>query len=182
MSTHHALNYLQTSFPRWLLLVSGAHIFYEQKANLTLQQSKSLRDAGSGHSGRNRSTLVSAPPTHAKGVSAAQNIRLLRYCKSCSVAVHWNILYAFPHDRLAWYEDTLRLLPLLRHLDPPSGLNHLIIERFSPYHTNPGAVGLSALGPIDAYRSVLPQTATYPKLHTTSPELMRANRGENHES
>lgn len=137
-----------------------AHIFYEQKANLNLHQVKLLREAG---------VAVIQPGIEAlstpllrlmrKGVSAAQNIRLLRYCRSCDIAVNWNLLYAFPQDRLAWYEETLRLLPLLRHLHPPSGLSHLSLDRFSPYHDNPGAFGISAVAPIDAYLDVLPRDA-----------------------
>jgi ribosomal peptide maturation radical SAM protein 1 len=152
--------YFRTLLP--VLARSGprAHIFYEQKANLSLRQVKSLRDAG---------VAIVQPGIEAlstpllrlmrKGVSAAQNIRLLRYCRSCSVAVNWNLLYALPQDRLSWYEDTLRLLPLLRHLPPPSGLMHVSIDRFSPYHDHPDRFGVSALDPLDAYRDVLPRDA-----------------------
>lgn len=153
-------DYFQTLIPALADSGLGAHIFYEQRANLTLRQVKSLRDAGVATIQAGIEALASPLlQLMRKGVSAAQNIRLLRYCKSCCVTVNWNLLYAFPQDRLTWYEDTLRLLPLLRHLDPPSGMNHLSIERFSPYHDAPDAFGISALTPIDAYSSVLPQTA-----------------------
>jgi ribosomal peptide maturation radical SAM protein 1 len=153
-------DYFRTLLPALAASGLGAHIFYEQKASLSLHQVKSLRDAG---------IVVVQPGIEAlsspllrlmgKGVSAIQNIRMLRYCASCSVAANWNLLYAFPQDRLSWYEDTLKLLPLLRHLDPPGGLNHVSIERFSPYFDNPDAFGISAIDPIDAYRDVLPQDA-----------------------
>ena len=153
-------DYFRTLLPA--LAGSGveAHIFYEQKANLKLQQVKALRDAGVAIIQPGIEAL-SSPLLRLirKGVSAAQNIRLLRYCRSCSVTVNWNLLYAFPQDRLSWYEDTLRLIPLLRHLHPPSGLSHVSIDRFSPYHDNPEAFGISALDPIDAYRNVLPRDA-----------------------
>lgn len=153
-------DYFRTLLPALAKSGLGAHIFYEQKANLKLQQVKSLRDAGIAVIQPGIEAL-SSPLLRLmrKGVSAAQNIRLLRYCTSCSVAVNWDLLYAFPQDRLAWYEDTLRLLPLLRHLHPPNGFSHLSLHRFSPYHDNPDVFGISALDPIDAYRDVLPQDA-----------------------
>ena len=137
-----------------------AHVFYEQRPNLTLRQVKSLSEAGVATIQPGIEAL-SSPLLRLmrKGVSAAQNIRLLRHCRSCSVAVSWNLLYAFPQDRLEWYEDTLRLLPLLRHLDPPSGLSHVSLERFSPYFDEPEAFGISGLDPIQAYRDVLPGDA-----------------------
>src|SRR5450759_2538051 len=103
-------DYFQTLLPTLARSSLQAQIFYEQRANLRLWQVKSLRNAG---------IAVIQPGIEAlstpllrlmrKGVSAAQNIRLLRYCRSCSLAVNWNLLYAFPQDRLSWYEDTLRL-------------------------------------------------------------------------
>ncbi|MFI5197256.1 MAG: RiPP maturation radical SAM C-methyltransferase [Thermoanaerobaculia bacterium] len=153
-------DYFRTLLPALGRSGLGAHIFYEQKANLKLDQVKNLRDAGIGLIQPGIEAL-SSPLLRLmrKGVSAAQNIRSLRYCRSCDVAVNWNLLFAFPQDRLAWYEDTLRLLPLLRHLHPPSGPNHLALHRFSPYYENPDAFGISDLGPIDAYRDVLPRNA-----------------------
>jgi ribosomal peptide maturation radical SAM protein 1 len=153
-------DYFRTMLPVLARSNLGAHIFYEQKANLKLGQVKSLRDAGTACIQPGIEAL-SSPLLRLmrKGVSAAQNIRLLRYCRSCSVAVNWNLLYGFPHDRLAWYEETLELLPLLRHLNPPVGLSHISIDRFSPYHDDPDAFGISTLDPIDAYRDVLPQGA-----------------------
>ena len=153
-------NYFRTLLPA--LAESGlrAHMYYEQKSNLSLRQVKSLRDAGVAIMQPGIEAL-SSPLLRLmrKGVSAAQNIRLLRYCRSCSVAVNWSLLYAFPRDHLTWYEDTLRLLPLLRHLYPPGGLIHVSIDRFSPYHNDPSAFGISALHPIDAYRDILPPDA-----------------------
>jgi hypothetical protein len=94
-----------------------------------------------------------------KGVSAAQNIRLLRNCRSCSVAVNWNLLYGFPHDRLAWYEETLKLLPLLRHLHPPTGFDPLTLDRFSPYYNDPDMFEIWDLTPDPAYCEVFPAAA-----------------------
>jgi ribosomal peptide maturation radical SAM protein 1 len=153
-------DYFRTLLPLLAEAGHGAQIFYEQKANLRLRQVKSLRDAGVAIIQPGIEAL-SSPLLRLmhKGVSAAQNIHLLRYCRSCSVAVNWNLLYGFPNDRAAWYEDTLKLLPLMRHLHPPSGLFHVSLDRFSPYYKSPGAFGISALEPIDSYRDVLPQDA-----------------------
>ena len=99
-----------------------------------------------------------------KGVSARQNIALLRYARAAGMALNWNLLYAFPGDDIEDYEQTLAVLPLLRHLNPPGGLSHLSIDRFSPYFDQPGRYGIAKLRPIEAYASVLPEGADIGKV------------------
>ena len=153
-------DYFRTLLPALARSDRPAHIFYEVKANLNLRQVKYLRDAGIAIIQPGIEAL-STPLLRLmrKGVSAPQNIRLLRFCRSCSVAVNWNLLYGFPQDRMAWYEETLGLLPLLRHLHPPGGLIHVTLDRFSPYYDDPKAFGISALVPNESYLDVLPQRA-----------------------
>jgi hypothetical protein len=54
-----------------------------------------------------------------KGVSAPQNIALMRYARAISLSLTWNLLYAFPRPTRD-YEQTLALVPLL-HLNPSGG-------------------------------------------------------------
>ena len=82
----------------------GFTLFYETKANLTKEQVKLLRDAG---------VLAIQPgveslSTHVlqlmrKGVTALQNIQLLKWCKQYGVTVAWNLLYGFPGETAADY-------------------------------------------------------------------------------
>jgi hypothetical protein len=71
----------------------------------------------------------------------------------------WNLLYAFPGDHVEDYEQTLALVPLLRHLEPPGGMSHLSIDRFSPYFDAPEKYGIVNLRPMPGYEAVLPSGA-----------------------
>jgi ribosomal peptide maturation radical SAM protein 1 len=152
--------YFKTLIPELAQKLPGLHIFYEQKANLTLMNVAALKAAG---------VKVIQPGIEAlsspllelmrKGITARQNIALLRYCQSIGISVNWNLLYAFPHDVASWYSDTSRLIPFLRHLNPPTGLFHLSIDRFSPYFRNHTGFGLTNLRPMDDYVDVFPDCA-----------------------
>ncbi|HZA22671.1 MAG TPA: hypothetical protein VFA32_08725 [Dehalococcoidia bacterium] len=76
----------------------------------------------------------------------------------------WNLLYALPGDELVEYQKTLELIPLLRHLQPPLGLSHLSLERFSPYFMNRTQYGIENLRPIGAYYGFLPEHADVAKI------------------
>lgn len=150
--------YFSELLPQLADLSLGIDAFYEQKANLSLDKVRLLKAAGF-------SVIqpgIEALSTHLlklmdKGVTAAQNIALLRYARACDVNVNWNMLYAFPGDFEGDYIQTLELMPLLAHLNPPAGGCHLSIDRFSPYFDRPSAYGVSNVRPMDAYLDVLPQ-------------------------
>jgi hypothetical protein len=92
-----------------------------------------------------------------KGVKVHQNIAALRYARATGVTVTWNLLYGFPGDDETDYRQMRDLVPLLTHLDPPSGLSHLSIDRFSPYHEKPEQYGIRRTWPMAAYAEVLPE-------------------------
>lgn len=150
--------YFKTLLPRLAEEVPGVHMFYEQKANLTFERVRLLKSAG---------VAVVQPGIEAlstpllrlmkKGLTAAQNVALLRYSRIADLAVNWNLLYAFPGDRICWYEETLELLPFLSHLNPPTGLCHLSIDRFSPYFDDPDEYGIRSSRPMSPYFEILPE-------------------------
>jgi ribosomal peptide maturation radical SAM protein 1 len=138
----------------------GFNIFYEQKANLTFRRMRALQEAG---------VSLIQPGIEAlsdnmlrlmkKGVQARQNIAALRFARSLDVSVTWNLLYGFPGDGEADYQATIDLIPLLAHLNPPTGTSHLSIDRFSPYHDSPEAYGITAVRPMQTYFEVFPAHA-----------------------
>jgi hypothetical protein len=133
-------------------------LFYEQKANLSLAQVMALKQAGvfeiqPGIEALSTSLLKRMD----KGVSARQNIALLRYARAAELNLSWNLLWGFPGDQRQEYEETLALLPLLRHLQPPTGFYHLSIDRFSPYFDRPADYGLRQLKPFGGYAQLLPE-------------------------
>lgn len=132
-------------------------IFYEQKANLTFKKMRALADAGINIIQPGIESL-SDNMLHLmkKGVQARQNIAMLRFARTVEMAVNWNLLYGFPGDLEVDYRQMVDLIPLLAHLNPPSGLCHLSIDRFSPYHTDPERYGIRAMWPERSYFSVYP--------------------------
>ena len=140
-------------------------MFYEQKANLSLEKVELLRAAG---------VLLIQPGIEAlstpllklmkKGVRASQNIALLRYARAVDVGVVWNLMGAFPGDRIEWYRDTLEILRHIGHLSPPSNYRPVLLERFSPYHSAPESFGVSNIRPMPHYHRLFPATSDIEKI------------------
>ena len=152
--------YFKTLLPRLPSELPGLHIFYEQKSNLSLADVVALKDAGvpviqPGIEALSTSLLKRME----KGVTARQNVALLRYARAAELALNWNLLFAFPGDLQQDYEETLELIPLISHLNPPGGLYHLSIDRFSPYFDRAPDFGVRDLRPLDSYAAVLPDGA-----------------------
>ncbi|WP_437959397.1 RiPP maturation radical SAM C-methyltransferase [Sorangium sp. So ce119] len=138
----------------------GLRIFYEQKANMSLSQVAALRDAGV-HMIQPGIEALSTPLLRLmdKGVTASQNIHLLRCTRAVDMSVNWNLLWGFPGDRIDSYTSTLGLIDKIVHLHPPTGLSRLSIERFSPYFERPAAYGVENIRPRASYRHILPPDA-----------------------
>lgn len=145
-----------------LLRDAGADfsLFWEAKANLTRDQVAALRDAGVRAIQPGIESL--STPILAlmrKGVSALQNVRLLKWCAAFGVAPAWNFLYGFPGEPEAEYARMAAFLPALGHLPPPSGLRRLCVDRFSPYFDDPDRHGIELAGPELDYRMLFPVDA-----------------------
>jgi ribosomal peptide maturation radical SAM protein 1 len=151
-------SYHKSLLPQLALSDLDRTIFYEQKSNLSLNQVKTLHDAGvrviqPGIEALSTSLLRSMQ----KGVSGSQNIGLLRYSRACGVALTWNMLVEFPNDSIESFLETLSIVPYLRHLNPPSGVSPLSIDRFSPYFNHSSLYGITNLRPWSSYFEVFPE-------------------------
>lgn len=182
--------YFRSLIPALIESPIGAELFYEQKANLSLTQVKALKDAGvdiiqPGIEALSTSYLKRMD----KGTTAAQNIALLRYARSVRLRITWNLLSDFPGDELEELEATYSLMPLLRHLAPPTGLGSLSIDRFSPFFDRPQDYGIEAVTPLPQYAEILPQGANvkriayffegkYESATRANPDLVAAMRQE----
>jgi ribosomal peptide maturation radical SAM protein 1 len=138
----------------------NVNIFYEEKANLSLKHCSLLAAAGvhliqPGIEALNTDLLR----LMRKGVTARQNILLLRYARATNVTLNWNLLCGFPDDLAEWYASTAELIPLLEHLCPPGGCYRLSIDRFSPYFDQAEEFGLQGLQPLPAYGEIFPKEA-----------------------
>lgn len=99
-----------------------------------------------------------------KGISAWQNIFFLRNTAALGMYVDWNLLWGFPGDEAQYYQETLELLPLLRHCSPPHVFRHICIDRFSPYFSQPGDFHIQQLRPWAVYHMIYPDGADVGKL------------------
>jgi ribosomal peptide maturation radical SAM protein 1 len=145
--------YFGNLLPRLREARLGVRIFYEIKANLRRDQVKLLSEAGV--------TIVQpgieSLSTHVlslmrKGVTAAQNVQLLKWCKEYGVEVAWNLLYGFPGETEDDYIQTGEWIKALEHLRPPHAVGRIRLDRFSPYFNKPENWGMKRVRPSSIYR------------------------------
>jgi hypothetical protein len=107
------------------------------KADLTREQLHGLRRAGVHMIQPGIESLSShVLALMRKGTRASTNVNLLRWCRYYGIRAGWNMLWGFPGERLADYEEQADLLPHLVHLQPPGGGARIWMERFSPIYTD----------------------------------------------
>lgn len=149
--------YLKRLLPVLVDTETGYEFFYEVKANLTREQLKLMALAGLRHIQPGLESLSSAVlRLMRKGVTAAQNINLLRWSRYYDMDVAWNILWGFPGETAQHYADQAAVVPHLRHLQPPRGAGRLWLERFSPLYSDEASFPLRSRIPEHSYRYVYP--------------------------
>ena len=151
------LEYFKDFLPQLEALHLELDLFYETKANLTEAQVAQYKRAGlnqiqPGIESMNSSVLR----LMRKGISALQNIQLLKWCAQYGITAHWNYLFGFPGEEPDSYVGQEALLRNIIHLNPPVGCGPVRFDRFSPYHKNPAEFGVSDLAPYPAYSFVYP--------------------------
>ncbi|MBI3932939.1 MAG: RiPP maturation radical SAM protein 1 [Acidobacteria bacterium] len=135
----------------------GLSLFYETKANLRKEQVRMLREAGIRDIQPGIESFSDAVlRLMRKGVSALQNVQLLKWCKELGVRPHWNFLWGFPDEPADEYDRMARLAPLLTHLPAPVGLADVRLDRFSPNFFDAERLGFADVRPLPAYRHVYP--------------------------
>ncbi|WNG25387.1 RiPP maturation radical SAM protein 1 [Cystobacter fuscus] len=132
--------------------------FYETKANLRREQVELLSRAGvrwiqPGIEALDDGLLGLLR----KGCSTVINVQLLKWAYDYGIWVVWNHLHGAPGENPEWYERVADWLPLIVHLQPPSGgaLTSIRFDRFSPYFNKPESFGLN-LKPCWGYGQVYP--------------------------
>ena len=135
------------------------NVFFEVKSNLRRAQVEALAAAGVRRVQPGIESLSSPILSlmH-KGVKAIQNINLLRWCAHYGIRPSWNLLWGFPGETAAHYDEQTALIPRLVHLQPPDGEGRIWMERFSPLFTQARALGVTAMRPSDSYEQVYPAT------------------------
>jgi ribosomal peptide maturation radical SAM protein 1 len=151
------MQYFNTLLPAIISEGLDLNIFYEEKSNLNYHQLRMLKAAGVNSIQPGIEAFSTALLRQMrKGVTGAQNIRLLRDCRSLKISTSWNLLFNFPGDTDVEYEETLSRIRKLRHLSPPMGFLPVYFDRFSPYFREPETFGIKNLRPLSEYSMVYP--------------------------
>jgi ribosomal peptide maturation radical SAM protein 1 len=133
-----ATDYFTELLPQLAELDWDLRIYFEVKSNLKPQQMKALAAAGvcTIQPGiENLSTRVLKIMN--KGVTGPANVRTLRDAQCHGLTVDWNYLYGFPGETADDYWPVIEQIPALVHLQPPTAVPRLALERFSPYFIQP---------------------------------------------
>jgi ribosomal peptide maturation radical SAM protein 1 len=91
-----------------------------------------------------------------KGVTALQNLKLLREARSRQICLAWNFMMGVPGELERDYDKILEILPLIEHFQPPYSWGILRIDRYSPYFDNSIKYGISNIRPFDEYKLIYP--------------------------
>ena len=152
-----AMEHFRTLLPRLAEEPPGLQLFYEVKANLSNEQVALLAAAGVDHVQPGIESLSDhVLKLMRKGTTMLQNVQLLKWCREHEVVPEWNVLYGFPGEDAEDYEEMLGVIGAIRFLDPPSGWGEVRLDRFSPYHDDPAAFGMTDVEPMLPYRFLYP--------------------------
>jgi len=76
-----------------------------------------------------------------KGVTAIQNVQLLKWGYLDGIDILYNLLFGFPDDEEADYAPVLERMPRLYHLAPPVSHGRVVVTRFAPLQAAPERFG-----------------------------------------
>jgi ribosomal peptide maturation radical SAM protein 1 len=149
--------YLKTLLPEIIRRGYNWSLFYEIKANLKRSDIETLATAGvrwiqPGIESLDDSILKLMN----KGVTALQNIQVLKWCCEMGVHVTWNIITEIPGEDPEVYTSIADLIPSLFHLPPSSGGGPFQLHRFSPYFKDPERYHITWLGAHPLYQYIFP--------------------------
>ncbi len=151
------MSYFKEIIPELIKRGFDTTVFYETKPNLNKEQIRMLSQAHvysiqPGIESLNTKVLKLID----KGVSSLQNIQLLKFCEQFGVYPSWNILYGFPGESSEDYQSMIDLLYKLTHLQPPDQFGPFLLQRFSPYFSNPKQYGIVDIKPKECYKYIYP--------------------------
>ena len=149
------LGYFESVLPELARRNVQVGLFYETKSNLKKEQVRLLRAAGITRIQPGIESLSDDVLRRVrKGVSALQNIQLLKWCKETGLEVAWNILCGVPGEPAAEYERMAEIVPLLTHLPPPDSISRIRLDRFSPNFFDAERQGFRDVRPVECYRHI----------------------------
>jgi ribosomal peptide maturation radical SAM protein 1 len=133
--------------------------FYEVKSSLNRNQVDLLKAAGVACIQPGIESLsTEVLKLMRKGVTAIQNIQLLKWGRENKIFIAWNLLYGFPGEKKEYYDEMLEIIPSITHLQPPTVVPRIVLERFSPYHFDAERLGIRNIKPVRMYRLIYPES------------------------
>ncbi len=149
--------YFESLLPELAKSPPPSPVFWETKSSLKKEQVRLLADAGVTRIQPGIESLSDAVlKLMRKGVTAFQNVQLLKWCRELGVTPYWNLLWGFPDEPPEEYARMARLVPLLSHLVPPSGVSGLRLDRFSPGFDDAERLGFLDVAPLPSTAAVYP--------------------------
>jgi len=122
--------------------------FYEVKANISRLQMEKLKNAKVLWIQPGIESLHSdALKLMGKGIQTWQNLLVLRWARELGIRLSWNILWGFPGEKDKWYGSIAEWLPLIEHLQPPSGIIGMRLQRNSHYFEEAQHYNIQTIGP-----------------------------------
>lgn len=157
--------YLRTLLPELAAAETDYQLFFEVKSNLSRAQIRALRQGGV----RRVQPGIESLSTHVlalmrKGVTASQNVNLLRWAQHYGISVGWNLLWGFPGERPEDYAEQATLFRRLLHLEPPGGCGRIWMERFSPIFRERANFPIVYMRPELSYRYIYPDTLDHARI------------------
>jgi ribosomal peptide maturation radical SAM protein 1 len=136
--------------------VPDINVFYDIRADVSRPQMQAMARAGIRELEAGLENLSSPILKNmGKGATGIQNVRFLRRCTEFGIAPLWNYLYAFPGEKLSFYEELVpQIDPWLHHLPAPDVAFPLSLQRYAPYHSQPERNGIEVTGALDDYKYI----------------------------
>ena len=150
-------DYFDSLLPKLRDLNLNIELFYENKSNLQKEQIELLQASGvrTIQAGIESISTPVLQLTH-KGVTAIQNVQMLKWCRQFGVFVYWNFLMGFPGEKPEYYKNLDEMVYTISHLQAPLRRMFMRFDRFSQYVNNPTDFGVRNLRPVPAYRYIYP--------------------------
>jgi ribosomal peptide maturation radical SAM protein 1 len=149
--------YFESLLPALSRAPKTFHIWFEVKSNLNRHQIMQLSEAGLWEVQpgiESFSTRILAQMK--KGVTGIQNVAFLKWATQFGVRAWWNILYGFPDEDEREYLLQLETFKKIVHLQRPSTICQIRLDRFSPNLTRANELGLRNVRPLEPYSFVFP--------------------------
>jgi ribosomal peptide maturation radical SAM protein 1 len=135
-------------------------LFYETKSNLKKAQIRLLYDAGV----RMVQPGIESFSDHVlemmkKGCTGMQQVQFIKWATEIGLSMVYGVLYGNPGETVEDYQEMADAVRFLRHLQPPTYVTAIALDRFSPYFNNPAAYGIRNVRPPEWFRRVFPSAA-----------------------